>query len=258
MTDPTLKALIFDVDGTLADTERDGHRCAYNAAFREFGLDWNWDPELYGELLAVHGGKERLHHYIACYRPGFTADRDLDTYIDALHAVKTTNFVKIVKQRGIPLRPGIKRLLNEARAEELRLAIATTTSRINVEALLQTAIDPNAPQWFEVIGAGEDAVQKKPDPEIYEFVLERLQLPPDRVLAFEDSRNGLRSAEGAGIRTVITMNHYTEHEDFHEAVLVVDHLGEPDCAFRLQSSGAPMRGPSYIDVASLRYLHANT
>lgn len=258
MTGSILEALVFDVDGTLADTERDGHRLAYNAAFREFGLDWDWDPDLYGRLLAVHGGKERLHHYVEHYCPGFKTDQDLESYIDALHTVKTDHFVKIVQQRGIPARPGVKRLLEEARAEGLRLAIATTTSRVNVEALLQTAIDPTAPEWFEVIAAGEDTANKKPAPDIYEFVLERIKLSPDHVLAFEDSRNGLLSAIGAGIRTVITVNHYTEHEDFHEAVLVVDHLGEPDCAFRLRSSATPLYGHSYINVACLRDLCAHT
>ncbi len=258
MTDSTLQALVFDVDGTLADTERDGHRLAYNAAFREFGLDWDWDADLYGRLLAVHGGKERLHHYVERYCPGIRADRDLESYIEVLHDVKTNHFVKIVQQHGIPARPGVKRLLQEARAAGLRLAIATTTSRVNVEALLQTAIDPTAPAWFEVIAAGEDAVNKKPAPDIYDLVLERLKLSPDRVLAFEDSRNGLLSAIGAGIRTVITVNHYTEHEDFHEAVMVVDHLGEPECAFRLQSSVTPLHGYSYVNVACLRYLCTHT
>ncbi len=258
MTDSPLEALIFDVDGTLADTERDGHRRAYNAAFREFRLDWDWDPDLYGRLLAVHGGKERLHHYVERYCPGFKTDRDLESYIDALHAVKTTHFVNIVQQRGIPARPGVKRLLEEASAEGLRLAIATTTSRVNVEALLQTAIHPNAPEWFEVIAAGEDTVNKKPAPDIYEFVLQQLRLSPDRVLAFEDSRNGLLSAIGTGIRTVITVNHYTEHEAFDEAVLVVDHLGEPDRAFQLRSSATPLHAHSYVNVACLRYLQANT
>ncbi len=253
-----LQALIFDVDGTLADTERDGHRLAYNAAFREFGLDWDWDPALYGRLLAVHGGKERLHHYVQHYRPDFALDRDLEMYIDELHAVKTEHFVKIVRQRGIPARPGIKRLLQEARAEGLRLAIATTTSRINVEALLQTAVHANAPDWFEVIGAGEDASDKKPAPDIYELVLQRLKLSAGHVLAFEDSRNGLLSATGAGIRTVITVNDYTEYEDFHEAILVIDHLGEPDCGFRLLASVTPMQGHAYVNVDCLRFLHAKT
>lgn len=258
MMNSALEALVFDVDGTLADTERDGHRLAYNAAFKEFGLDWDWDPDLYGRLLAVHGGKERLRHFVERYRPDFDTERDFERYINALHEVKTGHFVKIVQQRGIPARPGIKRLLEEARAEGLRLAIATTTSRVNVEALLQTAINPTAPEWFEVIAAGEDTANKKPAPDIYEFVLKRLKLTPDRILAFEDSRNGLLSAIGAGIRTVITVNHYTEHEDFHEAVLVVDNLGEPDCAFQLRSSATRLHGRSYVNVDCLRYLFAHT
>jgi len=258
MISSTLEALIFDVDGTLADTERDGHRVAYNAAFCEFGLDWEWNPELYGKLLAIHGGKERLHYYLENYRPESQTNQSLEDYIDELHDLKTKRFVEIVHQRGIPARPGIRRLLLEARGVGLRLAIATTTARANVVALLTTAIDPGAVDWFETIAAGEDAKNKKPAPDIYNLVLEKMQLPAERALAFEDSHNGLLSATNAGIRTVVTVNHYTDGEDFSRAVLVVNHLGEPKLGSRVLAANIPLSEYSYINVACLYYLHAHT
>ncbi len=249
-----LEGLIFDVDGTLADTEREGHRVAYNAAFRELGLDWNWDPTFYGELLSVHGGKERLHHYIAHYSPQTGGVRDVRGLVDEIHALKTQKFVDIVHQQGIPARPGVKRLLNEAFSVGLRLAIATTTSRANVDALLTTAIAPDASEWFGVIAAGEDAVHKKPSGEIYDLVLRRMRIDATRAIAFEDSRNGLLSSTSEGICTVITVNDYTAHEDFTGAVLVVDHLGEPDRAFHVSSSQVSVDGFSHVDIAFLRHL----
>ncbi len=254
MHDTELEGLIFDVDGTLADTERSGHRVAYNAAFRELGLDWNWDPEFYGILLAVHGGKERLHHYVDHYAPEIGGVRNVDAFIDDIHALKTEKFVDIVRRQGMPARPGIKRLIKEAYSTGLRLAIATTTSRANVEALLATAIDPDASAWFEEIAAGEDAVHKKPSSEIYDFVRQRMGIPAQRLIALEDSRNGMLSASGSGVRTVITVNEYTAHEDFSEAILVVDQLGEPDRAMRVLSSRIPVNDYSFVDVACLRFL----
>ncbi len=253
-----LVALIFDVDGTLADTERNGHRVAYNYAFRSFGLGWEWDPDLYGALLAVHGGKERLHYYVQKYRPEFRQTVDLDGFIEDMHAVKTRRFIEIVRRAGLPVRTGIRRLLSEARDAGLRLAIATTTSRQNVDALLETSVDPGAVKWFATIAAEEDADQKKPAPDVYQEVLQRMEIQPHEALAFEDSRNGLLSAIGAGIRTVVTVNPYTQYEDFSGAILVLDHLGEPDQAFRVLSAQVPISGYSNVDVALLRYLEAHT
>ncbi len=232
------EALIFDVDGTLADTERDGHRPAFNAAFREEGLDWDWTPELYQELLSVTGGKERIRHYIEHYRPMLPDVEDLDRYIAALHRAKTRYYTEMAARGDIPLRTGVLRLLKEARDAGLRLAIATTTTPENVSALLRPFLGEALEAWFEVIAAGDIVPAKKPAPDIYHHALEELGLAPERCLAFEDSGAGLQAAHGAGLRTVVTVNDYTCDHDFGEALLVLDHFGEPDQPFQVLQGDA--------------------
>lgn len=249
-----LEALIFDVDGTLADTERDGHRLAFNAAFREFGLDWVWDVPLYGELLAVTGGKERMKHYVERYRPDFRRPPDFVDLVAELHRAKTRHYTQLLATGAIPLRPGVKRLLEAARAEGLRLAIATTTTPDNVVALLEHSLAPGSESWFEVIGAGDVVPAKKPAPDIYFWVLERLGLSAEHCLAFEDSENGIRASRGAGLKTVVTVNDYTAQHDFGGAVAVLSDLGEPDAPMRLIEGAASGKG--WVDLALLRDWHA--
>ncbi|MEM9219886.1 MAG: HAD family hydrolase [Cyanobacteria bacterium P01_F01_bin.150] len=236
-----LKALIFDVDGTLAETERDGHRDAFNRAFLDADLDWYWDETLYGELLKVSGGKERIRHFIKEYNPCFPGTVcipgksdtpvNLPYFIAQLYATKTGFYQSLLKQGKIPLRPGVRRLILEARKQRMRMAIATTSAQKNAIALLQHTLGPDSPQWFEVIAAGDVVPQKKPAPDIYHYVLDKMALAPSECLVFEDSDNGLISANKAGVKTVITVHSYTRHQDFSEATLVLNHLGEPDQPF---------------------------
>lgn len=229
-----LKALIFDVDGTLADTERDGHRPAFNMSFAEAGLDWNWTPDLYGELLEVTGGKERIAHYLQRYHPEFRPEQGtLDQLIAILHRHKTRHYLELLSHGEIPLRPGVARLLEEARSAGLVLAIATTTTPENVAGLLQSTLGMDAIDWFDVIAAGDVVSSKKPAPDIFSYTLTKLEFAPEECVAIEDSRNGLLAARAAGLRTVVTVNDYTRDQDFSDAVVVLDHLGERDNACKV-------------------------
>ncbi len=240
-----LQALIFDVDGTLADTERDGHRVAFNKAFIESGLDWHWSVEQYGQLLAITGGKERIHAYIKASLPHFKTN-DLQGLIAELHEVKTTFYRQLLSTGKIPMRPGVKRLLLEAREKNYRLAIATTTTLENVYALFAHALDLHAPDWFEVIAAGDIVEAKKPAADIYLYAMEKLELTADACLAFEDSRNGLLSAVQSGLRTVVTINGYTYDHDFTGALAVIDHFGEPGKSFKLITG--EVYGHSFVNI----------
>jgi HAD superfamily hydrolase (TIGR01509 family) len=221
------KALIFDVDGTLADTERDGHRVAFNRAFADAGLDWHWSVEHYGELLDIAGGKERIQHYVKTEKPEFQVP-DLPGFTATLHAAKTQHYKQLLQENIIPLRPGVERLILEARSQNLHLAIATTSRLENVLALLAITLAPESADWFEIIAAGDIVPHKKPAPDVYQCVLQQMQLQPEDCLVFEDSYQGLQAALGAGLKTIITLNDYTRQHDFTGASLVLSHLGEPD------------------------------
>ncbi len=244
----TLKALIFDVDGTMAETEN-VHRRAFNRAFVADGLKWHWGLDLYKDLLGVTGGKERIRHYAAVADPAFLAADDAEAHIGALHARKTELYVDMLETGEVGFRPGIERLIGEARAQGLMLAIATTTTPVNVTALLEGVLGPEGPGLFDVIAAGDAVANKKPAPDVYTCALDRLRVAPGACIAFEDSDAGLASAIGAGVPAVVTRSAFTRSGDAAGAVAVLSHLGEPD-----QPSEAfqgSLNGRTMVDVALL-------
>jgi HAD superfamily hydrolase (TIGR01509 family) len=247
-----LKALIFDVDGTLADTEG-AHRNAFNAAFRDAGFGWHWSAAMYVRLLDVSGGKERIRHYWRLVDPAGAAARGADAAIDAIHALKTRHYDRLVGEGQLPLRPGILRLIREAQDARLPMAIATTTTPANVDALLRT---PLGNGWRALFGAVCDAgttAVKKPAPDVYVAALAALDLPAAGCLAFEDSANGLRAARAAGVPTLVTPTFYTRDQCFEGALLCLEHLGDPGHPIDEPVPGASRR---WVDLAALRRWHA--
>lgn len=250
---PKLQALLFDVDGTLADTERDGHRIAFNLAFADAGLDWDWTVDIYQDLLSVTGGKERMKFFLDKYKPAFDEPEDLDGYIAAMHKAKTAHYTGLLAKGAIPLRPGVERILNEAREKGYRLAISTTTTPANVEALLTHTLGAESMDWFEVIAAGDIVPAKKPAPDIYNWALEKMNLKAEDCIAFEDSRNGVLSSLAANLKTIITINDYTKDHDFTGATIVLDQYGEPDAAFKVIEGDA--QGFKYVNMDMIEMLH---
>ncbi|MBN2606575.1 MAG: HAD family hydrolase [Thiotrichales bacterium] len=242
-----LQALLFDVDGTLADTERDGHRVAFNMAFEDAGLDWSWDEALYGELLAVTGGKERIRFYLDKFNTDFEKPENFDDFVKGLHESKTNFYTQLMAEGKIPLRTGVERLIKEAREAGMRMAVVTTTTPANVTALLESTLGPDSESWFEVIAAGDIVPAKKPAPDIYHWALEQMNLTPEDAIAFEDSSNGIQSSAAANLKTIVTINEYTKDDDFSDAVVVLDHMGEPGQPFTLLSGET--FGQDYLDLA---------
>jgi len=218
-----LQALIFDLDGTLADTE-ETHRQAFNAAFIEFALWWDWSPPLYASLLKVSGGKERLRHYIGTLRVPAAERERLLAIVPALHDTKTRIYTELLVRGQRPFRPGVLPLLRAARGAGLKLAIASTTTSANVDALLQANLGGAREIAFDVVACGDVVPEKKPAPDIYRLALSSLRLPSEACIAFEDSLNGLRAAKAAGLTTVVTPSRWTAQEDFGDADLVLPSL----------------------------------
>jgi len=228
-----LEALIFDCDGVLVDTERDGHRVAFNKAFAKYDLGLEWDVALYGELLKISGGKERMRHYFDenGWPPGAT---DKDEFIKELHRLKTDLFMQIIERGELPLRPGVARLVDETVSEGVTLAVCSTANERAVNLVLEKLLGSERKAKFALILAGDVVTKKKPDPEIYNLARQRLGLSADDCIVIEDSRNGLLAAKAAGMHCVITISGYTAGEDFAEADAVFPELGEaPESCVRL-------------------------
>lgn len=248
------RALIFDVDGTIADTEGEGHLPAFNDAFQAFGLNWVWDRALYRELLNVTGGQERIRHYWDQLSPEQRPHADPDALIPQLHAVKNERYQALVQNGAVPWRPGVRRLMDEATAAGVALAVATTTSRSNVEGLLAPVFGAGFRDRFAILGCADTAPVKKPAPDVYLRVLEALEMEPQETLAIEDSRNGLEAARAADIPTLITVSEWTDHQTFPEALAVLNHLGDPvEHSRPLEGTQAPPDGLVDLDwLATLR------
>lgn len=221
-----MKALIFDCDGVLVDTERDGHRVAFNQAFAEHGVDTVWDVELYRRLLQVAGGKERIRHHFETVGWPASAGMDHDAFVAELHARKTAIFKQIIASRQLPLRSGITRIVDAAAAAGVRLGVCTTSNLASVEGVLDL-MGAERKARFEFVLAGDVVSRKKPDPEIYALARQRLGLAGPDCMVIEDSRNGLLAALGADMPCLITTSTYTQDEDFSGAVKVVPELGDP-------------------------------
>lgn len=242
MTAGKLQALIFDVDGTLADTES-VHLAAFNQAFAELGMDWVWTTEMYVGLLDISGGKERIRHYWNQVHADVTPlnDQALTDRIARIHELKTAYYENAVNSGAVNLRPGVLALMDEALAAGLQLAIATTTSPVNIAALLRHAMGTDWRLNFSAIGDASTAPIKKPHPQVYLQMLDALQLPASACLAFEDSSNGLRAATAAGLATVITPNPFTAQHDFTGALKVLPDLSHANlAALRQWHAAAPV------------------
>ena len=227
-----MTTLVFDCDGVLADTERYGHLPAFNQTFHEFGLPIEWSEEEYGRKLLIGGGKERMASELT---PEFVRENGLPEDPEALaaevarwHKRKTQLYTEMVAAGKLPPRPGIRRVISAAQDAGWKLAVASTSAEASVHAILEYAVGRERADRFDVFLAGDVVPRKKPAPDIYLLALERLAVDPARVLVVEDSRNGLEAAHAAGLRCLVTVNGYTEKEDFSEAILVVSSLGDPD------------------------------
>ena len=247
----TLKAIIFDMDGTLADTEGI-HRLAFNQAFKEFNFDWQWSTREYKELLSISGGKERIRNYLQLSQVKPGKYEDLWHLAATVHKRKSSIYREMLAAGHVQLRIGVKRLIDDAISRNITLAIATSSSLENVETLLLNALGEDALALFKVIVTSDTVEDKKPSPAVYQMALAELGLEPESCVAIEDTCNGNRAAIDAQLKTVITTHLYTVDDDFSQASLVVEQLGEADQPFTLKAGNS--FGKRLVDIELLQYI----
>lgn len=221
-----IKAVFFDIDGVIIDTERDGHRVSFNMTFKEFGFSDEWSVDYYHELLQIAGGKERMKHH--WQTKGFSKpvpEAEIDEVIKAMHKRKTAIFVDLIETGKLPLRPGVHRFMKEAMAAGLKIAVCTTSNEQAAKAVTEKALPDIR---FDLVLAGDVVSKKKPDPEIYNLALARTGLEPEEAFVVEDSRNGVLAAKAANMRVLVTTNYYTAREDVSTGDIIVTSLGDPD------------------------------
>ena len=221
-----IKAVFFDQDGVIIDTERDGHRVSFNMTFKEFGFTDEWSVEYYHELLQIAGGKERMKHHWKT--KGFSkplTEEEIDNLVKEMHKRKTALFVELIETGKLPLRPGLHRFMQEAMDASLQIAICTTSNEQAAKAITEKILSDIK---FDIVLAGDVVQKKKPDPEIYNLALSKLGLKPEEVIVVEDSKNGLAAAKAAGTNVIVTTNHYSEKEDVSAGDVIVSSLGDVD------------------------------
>lgn len=256
-----LRAVLFDVDGTLADTEALGHRPAYNRAFRKLGLQLRWGPKLYRKLLKQPGGRERLKHYVEHYQPDLGKEQaevsaDLDGWVAKVHELKSKYFKKRMRNGSVPLRPGIARLMREARANGLKLGIVTNASLKTLKPVLRYCMGPELAAEIDVIASGEEVKRKKPAPDLYRLALQRLGVEAGECVTLEDSQMGLAAATAAKVAAVVTVNSDTLEQDFSDAALVMSSLGEPGAPAKVLRG--ELCGRSWVTIADLQRIAAES
>ncbi len=221
-----IKAVLFDQDGVIIDTERDGHRVSFNMTFKEFGFTDEWSVEYYHELLQIAGGKERMKYHWKT--KGFSkpmTEAEIDALIPQMHKRKTALFVELIESGKLPIRPGVHRLMKEAMEAGIKVGVCTTSNEQAAKAITEKILSDVK---FDIVLAGDVVKNKKPDPEIYNLALSKLGLKPEEVMVVEDSKNGVKASKAAGIQTIVTTNGYTEKEDVEVGDIIVSCLGDPD------------------------------
>ncbi|KAL3628936.1 hypothetical protein CASFOL_027982 [Castilleja foliolosa] len=234
------KALLFDCDGVLVDTKKDGHRISFNDTFAEKELGVTWDVDLYGELLKIGGGKERMTAYfnkVGWPEKAPTSEEERKTFVASLHKRKTELFMALIEKKLLPLRPGVAKLVDQALGNGVKVAVCSTSNEKAVSAVVSFLLGPERAENI-LIFAGDVVPRKKPDPAIYLLAAETLKVEPSSCVVVEDSAIGLAAAKAAGMTCIVTKSGYTGDEDFVNADAVFDCIGDaPEERFDLAFCG---------------------